>query len=143
MSERDRGMAIAMLAEAFSVKADNLTPARIRIYDKALEKVPVPCLPPMVERVVATRKPRWGDLPAVSELLEDAEAVRLELRAALAYDGCIYCEGHKGFMAVPDRPRDVERCPCFARHQAKVAALGVGSEPLALPAADRDWTEVA
>jgi ABC-type phosphate transport system permease subunit len=40
MSQRDRGMAIAMLAEAFGVK--DLTPARIRIYDEALKEIPQP-----------------------------------------------------------------------------------------------------
>ena len=86
MSERDRGMALAMLAEAFGVKMDNLTPARIRLYDKALQKVPVPILPLMTDRAIATRKPRWGDLPAVAELLEDAEYCRIELMRAHPFE---------------------------------------------------------
>lgn len=134
MSERDRGMAIAMLAEAFAVR--ELTPARIKIYDHALTGVPVPVLNPMVERAIRTRT----FFPKVAELLEDAEAVRLELIRALGEYGCAECDMQKGWRTVTHADgAKVERCPCFHRHQQKLAALGVGREPLALPAA-RDWT---
>lgn len=133
MSERDRGMAIAMLAEAFSVK--DLTAAKIRIYEQALQKVPTPVLGPMVQRAIATRQ----FFPRVAELLSDAEAVRVEQLRALGEYGCAACEDQRGWIAVthPDGVR-MERCGCFKRHQEKVAALGVGSAPLSLPAATED-----
>ena len=107
MSERDRGVAIAMLAEAFSVK--DLTPAKIRIYEKALQEVPVQVLEPMVERAVKTRQ----FFPRVAELLEDAKAVRAELMKALGDYGCAMCEDSKGWVAVThaDGVR-LERQPC-------------------------------
>lgn len=143
MSERNRGMAIAMLAEAFGVKLENLKPARIRIYDQALQKVPTNVLPLMTERVIATRRPRWGDLPPVSELLEDAETVRLEMLKTLGDYGCDLCASQKGWRTVTRSLGDlsltatltVERCDCWHRFQQRRAELGVGSESLALPEA--------
>lgn len=132
MSERDRGMAIALLAEAFGVKPDNLTPARIRIYSKALEAVPVPVLDPMVQRAIATRKPRWGDLPPVSELLEDAEAARMEILRSLTYSPCAQCNETGWKTTLIDGISRVKRCICWEMHQQKVQQLGVGSSPLAI-----------
>lgn len=131
MSERDRGLAIAMLAEAFNLR--DLTPARIRIYDRALEAVPVPVLSAMVDRAVATRQ--W--FPKVAELLEDAEYCRTEMLRALGDPGCASCEDHRGWIAVthPDGVR-MERCGCWKRLQEKRTALGVGNAPLALPVAE-------
>lgn len=136
-------MALAMLAEGFGVKLDNMTPARVRILDQALAKIPPPLLEPMVQRAIATRKPRWGDLPAVAELREDAEHCRLEMVKALGEYGCAECSDSRGWIAVthPDGVR-MERCRCWKRHQQKLAQLGVGHEPLALPPAEtRDWTQ--
>lgn len=135
MSERDRGMALAMLAEAFGVKPDNLTSARIRIYDQALAKVPVVCLPGMAERAVRTRRPRWGDLPPVAQLLDDAETVRLELRAALWYQPCGTCAPAGWREVSVDGVTRLARCACWMAHQEQVRTLGGGHEPLALPAA--------
>ena len=135
MSEHDRGMAIAMLAEGFNVKVENLTPARIHILTRAFEKVPVAVLKPMVERAIDTRKPRWGDLPAVAELLEDAETCRRELLAQFAFSPCVQCEHSPGWVGITDdKDAPVKRCRCWEIHQQKVQALGVGHAPLALPA---------
>src|SRR3990167_9297299 len=82
MSERDRGMALAMLAEAFSVR--DLTPAKIKIYEQALQKVPARCLEPMVQKAITSRQ----FFPRVAELLEDAESVRVELLKALTFTKC-------------------------------------------------------
>ena len=132
MSERDRGMAIAMLAEAFGIKLDQLTPARIRIYEQALQKVPVAVLEPMVQKAISTRQ----FFPRVSELLQDAEHARLELLKALGEPGCAMCEDSKGWNAVThaDGVR-MERCQCWKRLQDKRAQLAVGDAPLALPPA--------
>lgn len=133
----DRGTAIAMLAEAFGVKLETLTPARILIYNKALEKVPTACLEPMVQRVIDTRRPRWGDLPLVADILADAVTVRAEMLKSLGAAGCAMCEDNRGWVAVThaDGVR-MERCSCWRRLQEKREQLA-GSSPLALPAADQ------
>lgn len=126
MTERDRGMAIAMLAEGFGVK--DLTSARIRIYEQALQKVPAPLLEPMVHRALATRK----FFPKVAELLDDAEHCRLEMRA-LRFERCPVNEGctAQGFVErVIDGVRRMVRCRCWETHQERVQSLGV--TPLAL-----------
>lgn len=137
MSERDRAMAIAMLSEAFAVK--NLTPARVRIYEQALQKVPQALLEPMVRRAIDTRKPRWGDLPTVAELREDAETCRTELLSGLRFELCAVNEGCSANGWTEREMNGVKRavrCSCWQRLQREREALGVGSEPLALPAAE-------
>lgn len=129
MSERDRGMAIAMLAEAFNVR--DLTPARIRIYEQALQKVPVAVLEPMVRKAVSTRQ----FFPKVAELLEDAEACRVELLTSLKFEPCVNCSASGWTETEIDGVKRMRRCHCWLQHQERVASLGVGHEPLALPAA--------
>lgn len=137
MSERDRAMAIAMLSEGFGVK--ELTPARVRIYSQALEDVPPAVLDPMVQRAIKTRKPRWGDMPTVAELLEDAESCRKELLAALKFEKCDDCHGWTEVEV--EGVKRLTRCQCWTLHQHKRAQLGVGDQPLALPAPEPHWTE--
>lgn len=125
-------MAIALLAEGFRVR--DLTPATIRLYDKALQKVPVPVLEPMVQRAISTRT----FFPKVAELLQDADVCRQAQLAALRFEVCPMNEGcsAEGFVAREiDGVSRMVRCACYQRHQEKVAALGVGTAPLALPAA--------
>lgn len=134
MSERDIGMALAALTEAFAMK---VTPVRVRVYVRALEKVPVPLLQPMVEKAVATRK----FFPKASELLEDAEACRKELLAAQKFTPCDDCHGTGWSEVETDGVKRATRCVCYRAYQQKLASLGVGPEPLALPPA-RDWTQI-
>ena len=130
MSARDRGMAIAMLVEAFGLK--DFTATRVRVYDKALEAVPVQLLEPMAQRAIQTR----SFFPKPSELLADAEAVRVELLAANPYDGCEECEHSRGWRSVViDGVPRVQRCDCWQWYQARIANLGLSGEPLALPPA--------
>lgn len=128
-------MAIAMLAEAFSVK--DLTAAKIRIYEQALQKVPVAVLEPMVQRAILTRT--W--FPKVAELLEDAEAVRVEmLKGLVAFAPCVNCSASGWTEREIDGVKRMVRCACWTAHQARITALGVGSEPLALPAPEPAWS---
>lgn len=133
MSQDACGLALATLAEHFGVKVDHMTPPRIRSYLKALEKVPPAVLTAMVERAIDTRRPRYGDLPLVADLLEDAEYARLEILRSLGKPGCAQCEDSPGFIAVThaDGVR-MERCSCWRALQAKREALQVGDR-LALP----------
>ena len=136
MSTQELGVALMTLCEAFGVRSDNMTPARTRLYSEGLADIPPALLPAMVTRCTRTRTPRWGDLPSLKELREDAEYARLEMVKALGpYESCCECDGQVGWRTVthPDGAK-VERCPCWHRRQAKLAQLGVGAEPLALPA---------
>lgn len=129
MSERDRGMAIALLAEAFNLK--DLSAAKIRIYDQALQKVPQACLEPMVQRAIATRT----FFPKVAELLADAEYARVQLLGTLRYEACEQCDG-TGWVSIEEH--FVRRCWCWIAHLQKVKALNVGHEPLALTAGEME-----
>ena len=130
-------IALGALVQAFKPK--DWTAADVRLYTRKLQSVPVPVLTPMVDRAISTR--HW--MPKVAELLADAETARLELLKRLGpYTGCVECEGQIGWRNRLDVPRTAERCPCHARWQQKVQALGVGHARLALPAAPSDWAEV-
>lgn len=135
-------VALATLVQAFH--PSDWTAADVRLYTQKLQLVPVPVLTPMVDRAISTRTPRWGCLPTVAELLEDAEACRLELLKSLGeYDGCATCQDHRGWVEImhADGVR-AERCVCWKIHQTHIAQLGVGHAPLALPAAPSDWQAV-
>ena len=142
MSERDRGMAIAEIVEAYGMKLDNLPATRILVFERALRKVPDPVLRPMVDRLISTAKARYGDVPQIAEWLEAAEACRLEMLHALGKPGCCECEDSPGWRTVmsPDGSK-VERCGCWKRLQEKRAELAVGDQALALPAARAELDE--
>lgn len=135
---RDRAMALAALVEAFAVK--DMTPVRVRAYEDGLKDVPVPLLNAAVRLAIETR----AFFPKVAELKRDAETCRQQLVAAHPYAGCIDCEDSKGWIDVQmaDGVR-AKRCPCFQRHQAKLASLGVTSTPLALPEPEREFRQIA
>lgn len=127
------GLAIAMLVEAFNVK--NLTPVRIKIYEKALSKLPPVILEPMVMRAIETRTSKCADwLPSIEELREDAEAVRLEMLAQLVFQPCAECSEQGWREREVGGAKRAVRCSCWHRHQKRVEALEVGARPLALPA---------
>ena len=136
-------MAIFALVEAYGVK--DITPSRARMYDAALSKIPAVLLPAMVERCIATRRP-WGNgwLPAVSDLLADAEAVRQEVVAANPYTGCAECAGSQGWREIAiDGRVYAQRCPCLKQHLDKLKGLGAGRGPLMLPpAASGDFERI-
>mgnify|MGYP001606135659 CR=1 FL=1 len=135
-------LAIAVLAESFNAKVENLPAMRLKLLQKALAGVPAPILEPMVLRAIRTRKPRWGDLPAPAELLEDAEYARIELLRAMGpFIRCPVNYGcsEQGWCEVthPDGVR-AERCACWTRWQQQIAQLGAGHQPLSLPPARTD-----
>src|SRR6185436_1125502 len=96
---REIGLAIAMLVEAFNVK--EITPVRIKIYEKAMEAWPKPVIEPAVMRAIQQFTSKVKDwLPSIEQLNECAEAVRLEMRAAMAYAPCASCELTPGGVSV-------------------------------------------
>lgn len=104
------------------------------VYYRALEDVSAPLLAAAVER--AAKSARF--MPKPGELRQYAEDARTALMAAHPYEGCCECEGQIGWRPRLDQPRAVERCPCWGRHQERLAQLGVGWAPLALPAETRE-----
>ena len=139
-----RHHALAHLVEHFGVKPDQMSGARVRSYDRALARLPVALLAPMVQRAIDTRTPRWGDLPTVAELRADAELCRQEIVKGLQFTVCAANENctPNGFTEREiNGVRRMVRCSCWTRHQAQIAALEVGSEPVALTApVVGDWT---
>lgn len=116
-------------------RRDRISELDVMVYEDRTAHIPLNVLSRAVTKWIDTEE--W--FPTVAELLEACEQVRLEMRGALSYDGCADCETSKGWISIG---RDVRRCPCWGRHQAKVAALGAGDQPLALPAVPRDFTQV-
>jgi hypothetical protein len=77
----------------------------------------------------------------VADLLADAETCRRELLDGLKFEPCESCSASGWTEIEIDGVKRMKRCHCWQRHQEKVAALGVGHEPLALPPArESDWT---
>jgi hypothetical protein len=101
-------------------------------YYRTLEDVPAALLGAAVDRALKSPS-AW--MPKPGELRAAAEDARLALRAAHPHEGCIECEDSRGWRTVtyPDGAK-VERCPCWRRHQERLAALGISGQPLALPA---------
>lgn len=108
-----------------------------RLFYRAVEKVPIALYQSAIGRAAEGR----SKMPSAAQLRELAEGERQALIAANPYDGCLECEHQRGWRPTLADPRRVERCPCFERHQQRLHALGVGSQPLALPEPDRNWTE--
>lgn len=112
------------------------------VYFRALEDVPLPLLMGAIDRAAktATFMPKPGELRAF------AEGERQALIKAHPWTPCCECEDHPRFQKqLVDGVERLARCPCLARHQAKLAELGVGSTPLALPPAREvaDWTQAS
>jgi hypothetical protein len=119
-------MALATLAEAYRVKEEVLTPARIRIYEKALKNIPVALLAPMVDRCIDHRK-GYRDIPPVAELREDAEWARQDILRRHPWTPCASCELTPGFCEVLiDGVTRLKRCPCRDAYMARLEQLGAG-----------------
>jgi hypothetical protein len=132
MSEREFAMALAMLAEAFGEKG--LTPVRIEAYHRSLTDVPIGVLNNAVTAAIKSAK----FFPRVAELREYCEKARVEMRSSIKMPD-VPCDGcsKDGFTElVVGNVQRMVRCDCWKATQAKVQALGVGAEPLALPEAD-------
>jgi len=130
---REIGMALATLAEAYGLR--DLTPARIKIYERALKKIPVALLSPMVEHCIDTRKPYGRDwLPSVEELRADAEWARQDILKRTPYEMCAQCEDSQGWLEIEqDGVKRLRRCSCRAAYLAKLDGLGAIGETLSLP----------
>jgi len=130
MTKKEFTSLLQPLALSRKVKLD--VPGWKLLYE-ALSDLPDALLRAAVLRASRTRK--W--FPNEAELREDAEACRLELRAAAKWAPCALCEADHGWVTVTEaNVQRLMRCECWKAHQARLAELGATNQPLALPAAD-------
>lgn len=107
------------------------------VYFRALEDVPAALLAAAVER--SAKSDRF--MPKPGELRQYAEDARKALVASVAYLPCAQCEETGWEPVTVDGVTRMRRCGCWRRYQDKIAALGVGHSPLAIP--DRTDPEAA
>lgn len=142
---REFARLLVMLAETMGEQ--KLTPVRIEAYHRNLQDVPIPLLALTVDRMIQTIGSdsfRWTALPPVKDIRVVAETIRCELRGKHAWTPCIECQDSPRWREVtlPDGVK-MERCPCVARHLAKLTQMGLTEQPLAmLPVAERDEAPV-
>jgi len=107
-----------------------------RLYHAALLAPPAPSvvlLQRVLPRVASSR--RW--FPTVEEFRADAEAERQAILKAHPHARCAKCRHSSGFVAVTvEGVERVKRCACFDVYLTRLERLGIGHEPLALPAAE-------
>ena len=100
------------------------------VYYRALADVPAPLLQAAVDRAGKS----CTFLPRPSELRQFADEARTALLAANAFASCGVCSDQGWTETEIDGVKRQVRCRCWTAHQQKIQALGVGSQPVALPA---------
>jgi hypothetical protein len=128
MTQKECVALLVPLALAMQTEFDGPTQ---RAYFRALADVPVRLLAAAVDRV---GKSGARFFPKVTELRRFADEARAALLAAHPFVACAECQG-TGWDTVLDADgvSRVRRCQCWEAHQVKIADLGVGQRPLALP----------
>lgn len=120
-------------------RRDRVTELDVLVYEDRTAHIPLNVLSRAVTRWIDTEP--W--FPTVAELLATCEVVRVEIRAAMKFEPCANCSVQGWTERLIDGVWRAVRCDCWTRHQQKVQALGVGDTPLALPAPERNFTEVS
>ena len=117
-----------LIPVALALRADFDGPTQ-RAFHRVLADTPVAFVLAGVEQLIDTG---LKFMPNASELLTAAEYARRRLLAAHPYEGCIECEGQRGFRTVhiEGGQSTVQVCPCKARHRARLEQMGLGT-PLA------------
>ena len=128
-----RAALVRLLQPLAAAMRTDLDAATWAAYYRALKDVPTALLSAAVDRLL--REPRTF-FPKAQEIRAAAEAARQALLALHPYERCADCDEHCGFVPVlVDGVTRLERCPCFAAHQKRIAALEIGGGPLMLEAA--------
>jgi hypothetical protein len=101
-------------------------------YYRALSDVAAPLLAAVVDGMFHQALEFF---PKAPELRAACERQRRAVLAANPHEACCDCEHSRGWcqVLVNDVPK-VQRCPCVARHQQRLEALGVREPLAALPA---------
>ena len=106
------------------------TPTR-SAYFRVLQDVPANVFAAAVARV---EKMPLKFMPRPGELRAYAEEERIAMLAAIPYLPCATCDETGWEPVTTDGIVSMRRCGCWTRHQAMIAALGIGQAPLVLPA---------
>lgn len=114
---------------AIACRADFDEPT-FRAYHTVLKDVPAVLMEAAIEDM---RTSGLRFVPTAPEYLAASERQRRRLLALHPWDGCADCEDQRGYrtVVVASGQKTVERCPCRARHAARLADMGI-AEPLAL-----------
>lgn len=127
------GKLMAVLAGMKS--RDVLNEYQIDLYEDATAHIELKVIAHAVGKLTQTPgawRPDTGDLVGL------CEESRLEIRKALVYQPCPICAetSTPGWMTVNvNGAQRLARCECWKGHQQRVQELGVGEQPLSLPAA--------
>lgn len=134
LRERPKSEVVAfgklMAALALMKSRDTLGQFQVELYEDQTADIPLWLLAKAVQKALDI----GGWRPDPGDLLRLCEAVRVDIREAHKYEPCAQCNELGWETRMENGVSRVHRCGCWKRHQEKVAALGVGSEPLALPA---------
>jgi len=109
-----------------------------RAYHQALEHLQASDLDAAL--ATARRQPRAFP-PSAPELVALAESCRIARRQSLPFESCGNCSQQGWIEREIHGVMRTVRCECWKAHQAHLARLGAGDQPLALPAGREDWTE--
>lgn len=117
------------VALAFRADLDEPT---FKAYHRVLKDVPAVLATAALEDLIQSG---IRFLPSAPEILNASEKARRQQLALHAYDGCVECEHQKGYRTVLTEggQKTVEPCPCKARHQQKLARLGLIAPLASLP----------
>jgi hypothetical protein len=113
---------------ALALRVDLDVPT-FKAYHKQLEKVAVQLVDGALTDLSESG---LRFMPTAFEIKNAAEKKRRQLLAAHPYDGCADCDGHLGFRHIigGNGQPVVEKCPCKARWQQRLAGMGA-LEPIA------------
>lgn len=129
MTDDEAKAVLIPVALAFRAEFD---PPTRKAYQRVLRDVPATLVAVALEDLIDAGARFF---PSAPEILSASELARRRLLAAHPYDGCVDCELQKGFRTIqrPGEQKTVEPCPCKARHQAKLARLGLIAPLASLP----------
>ena len=118
---------LAPLALAMRVDLDGPT---FRAYHRLLEKVPESLAAAALEGLTQAGLTFFPTAPAIQLA---AEKYRRQQLARHPWTGCIDCEDQRGYRTIigSSGQKTVTACPCKARHQDRLAGMGL-LEPIAV-----------
>jgi hypothetical protein len=109
------------------------------LYHAALMAQPAPSRAVLDRALLRAANRRF--FPSTEELRSDAELERQALLKAHPHERCTECRDNSGWVTVlVDGVARVQRCDCWTRYRQALEQLGVGHQPLALPAARDEAT---
>jgi hypothetical protein len=145
LRKRPRGEVVAfgkcMAALAMLKSKDPINGFQVEIFEDATVDVPIQVIAKAADRYMRTPDV-WRPDPGT--FLQMCEVIRLEMREQLKFAPCVNCSKDGWIERTIDGVKRMVKCSCWHAHQQQLQALGVGAEPLALPAGrSGDFSQVA